>query len=109
HRQPALQAARELTAGAWRGGRRPPRGTADGPGAHAPGPSRTARGSRGRVRRPPFRRLAPVSDLPPNSDADEPDPLDSFEEIIEAETSRDPDRKSTRLNSSHVKISYAVL
>ncbi|MEU3945531.1 folylpolyglutamate synthase/dihydrofolate synthase family protein [Streptomyces sp. NPDC029526] len=32
-----------------------------------------------------------MSDLPPNSDAGEPDPLDSFEEIIEAETSRDPD------------------
>src|SRR5690606_37543876 len=72
------------------GGRRPPRGTADGPGAHAPGPSRTARGSRGRVRRPPFRRLAPVGDLPPNRHADEPGPLASFEEIIEAEPRRGP-------------------
>src|SRR5690554_7094486 len=33
---------------------------------------------------------------------------DAFEELLDIPITEQPDRKSTRLNSSHVRISYAV-
>src|SRR5438874_3961178 len=67
------------------------------------------------IRRPPrstlfpyttlFRSLEPLRALHPVRDP----PVDLEEELVDQDVGRDLlDRKSTRLNSSHVEISYAV-
>src|SRR3989442_7647361 len=56
-----------------------------------------------------FRRAACASArLRPSHEAFLDDPLDRGEIPLRGRRHRTPDRKSTRLNSSHVRISYAV-
>src|SRR3712207_7964754 len=65
-------------------------------------PRRGRRGDRAAVGRPTGNRAADVDDLPPAGGAD-----GKGAQLLTPK-SPSPDRKSTRLNSSHANISYAV-
>src|SRR3989442_5017446 len=67
------------------------------------------------IRRPPRSTLFPYTTLFRSLDQDHEDDvagLSGFDGVVQhlntREAARDEDRKSTRLNSSHVRISYAV-